>query len=145
MLMPLALRYQRRWFNDEDGGATMSEISVVGLRMFLPATEFEKSFAFYEEMGFSGKRFSEGLALMEWGQFGFLLQQYDSREYAKHLMMQLLVKGLDAWWERIRVLDLGRKYGVNDPSAPAMQPWGLRVSYVFDPTGLLWHVAEDPS
>jgi len=23
-----------------------------------------------------------------------------------------------------------------------MQPWGLRVAYVYDPTGVLWHVAE---
>jgi uncharacterized glyoxalase superfamily protein PhnB len=23
-----------------------------------------------------------------------------------------------------------------------MQPWGLRVVYLFDPTGVLWHIAE---
>jgi uncharacterized glyoxalase superfamily protein PhnB len=23
-----------------------------------------------------------------------------------------------------------------------MQPWGLRVAYLFDPAGLLWHVAQ---
>jgi uncharacterized glyoxalase superfamily protein PhnB len=28
------------------------------------------------------------------------------------------------------------------PKAPAMQPWGLRVAYVVDPSGVLWHVAE---
>ena len=23
-----------------------------------------------------------------------------------------------------------------------MQPWGLRVAYLFDPAGVLWHIAE---
>jgi uncharacterized glyoxalase superfamily protein PhnB len=23
-----------------------------------------------------------------------------------------------------------------------VQPWGLKVAYVFDPAGVLWHVAE---
>jgi hypothetical protein len=26
--------------------------------------------------------------------------------------------------------------------APAMQSWGLRVGYVHDPSGVLWHVAQ---
>ncbi len=26
----------------------------------------------------------------------------------------------------------------------ALQPWGLKVGFVFDPSGVLWHVAEAP-
>ena len=26
---------------------------------------------------------------------------------------------------------------------PALQPWGLRVLYLTDPTGVLWHIAEE--
>jgi len=25
-----------------------------------------------------------------------------------------------------------------------MQPWGMRVLYLSDPTGVLWHIAERP-
>jgi uncharacterized glyoxalase superfamily protein PhnB len=25
---------------------------------------------------------------------------------------------------------------------PALQPWGLRVGYLVDPSGVLWHLAE---
>jgi hypothetical protein len=39
-------------------------------------------------------------------------------------------------------LDLPGRFGVQAPKAPVMQPWGLRVAYVFDPCGVLWHVAE---
>jgi len=31
---------------------------------------------------------------------------------------------------------------VTPPKAPAMQPWGLRIAYMVDPSGVLWHVAE---
>jgi uncharacterized glyoxalase superfamily protein PhnB len=57
-------------------------------------------------------------------------------------MMQLMVDDLDAWWHHIIALDLPVKFGVRPPKAPALQPWGLRVAYVFDPSGVLWHIAE---
>lgn len=28
---------------------------------------------------------------------------------------------------------------------PALQPWGLRVLYVTDPSGVLWHIADQPN
>ena len=39
-------------------------------------------------------------------------------------------------------LDLPARFGVPSPRAPASQPWGLRVAYVVDPSGVLWHVAQ---
>ncbi|MCA8969139.1 MAG: hypothetical protein KDC95_05125 [Planctomycetes bacterium] len=39
-------------------------------------------------------------------------------------------------------MDLPARLGVTIPKAPALQPWGLRIAYVVDPTGVLWHVAE---
>ena len=38
--------------------------------------------------------------------------------------------------------DLAARFGVQAPKAPAMQPWGLRVAYVVDPSGVLWHFAQ---
>jgi uncharacterized glyoxalase superfamily protein PhnB len=57
-------------------------------------------------------------------------------------MMQLLVDDLDDWWQRIVSLDLPAKFGVPVPKPPTMQPWGLRIAYVVDPSGVLWHVAQ---
>lgn len=28
------------------------------------------------------------------------------------------------------------------PEPPAVQPWGLRITYLVDPSGVLWHVAQ---
>src|SRR3546814_5905179 len=57
-------------------------------------------------------------------------------------MMQLMVDDLDAWWTQIQSLDLPGNFRVAPPKAPALQPWGLRVAYVTDPSGVLWHVAQ---
>lgn len=55
-------------------------------------------------------------------------------------MMQLLVDDLDAWWAHVLSLGLPAKFGVKPPQPPALQPWDMTVSYLFDPSGVLWHV-----
>jgi uncharacterized glyoxalase superfamily protein PhnB len=74
--------------------------------------------------------------------FKFLLQHFSAPGYAENYMMHMLVKDLDAWWKHIEALDLAANYGVRAPSAPKLQPWGLVVSYVVDPSGVLWHIAQ---
>jgi uncharacterized glyoxalase superfamily protein PhnB len=44
----------------------------------------------------------------------------------------------------IRDLGLKEKYGLGMASPPAMQPWGIVVLYITDPSGVLWHIAEVP-
>jgi uncharacterized glyoxalase superfamily protein PhnB len=53
-----------------------------------------------------------------------------------------MVDDLDRWWMHIESLDLTTRFGVPPPKAPAMQPWGLRVAYVVDPSGVLWHISQ---
>ncbi len=57
-------------------------------------------------------------------------------------MMQLLVDDVDVWWTHLTSLDLPKNFGVPAPKAPALQPWGLRVAFLVDPSGVLWHVAQ---
>jgi uncharacterized glyoxalase superfamily protein PhnB len=42
-------------------------------------------------------------------------------------------------------LDLASRYGVQNPREPKWESWGLNVAYVFDPAGVLWHIAEIPA
>jgi|SRR3974390_2485590 len=111
------------------------------VRPFLPAKDFEVSKAFYEALGFE-KVLDGDVAIFEVGSSGFILQQYYQQQWAQNCMMQLMVDDLDAWWAHIQALDLPGRFGVQAPRPPAMQPWGLRIVYVFDPSGVLWHVAE---
>jgi hypothetical protein len=110
-------------------------------RAFIPAKDFDLSKAFYEALGF--KKLLDGdVAIFAVGASAFILQRYYKKEWAENCMMQMMVDDVDAWWERIESLQLPKVFGVQAPKAPAMQPWGLRVAYVYDPTGVLWHVAE---
>jgi uncharacterized glyoxalase superfamily protein PhnB len=59
-------------------------------------------------------------------------------------MMSLRVDDVNAWWERIQALGLKEKYQLGIASPPAMQPWGILVLYLTDPSGVLWHIAEIP-
>ena len=110
-------------------------------RPFLPAKDFDLSKGFYEALGFEKVLDSE-VAIFNAGSGGFILQRYYQKEWAENFMMQLMVDDLDAWWVHISGLDLPGKFGVQAPKAPMMQPWGLRISYVYDPSGVLWHVAQ---
>jgi catechol 2,3-dioxygenase-like lactoylglutathione lyase family enzyme len=110
-------------------------------RPFLPAKDFETSRAFYEALGFS-ILLDGDVAIFGVGPSAFILQRYYQKDWAANSMMQLMVDDLDAWWAHIDALDLPGKFGVQPPKAPAMQPWGLRVAYVYDPSGVLWHIAQ---
>jgi uncharacterized glyoxalase superfamily protein PhnB len=107
----------------------------------MPAKDFDLSKRFYEALGFDKVLDSE-VAIFNAGSGGFILQRYYQKEWAENFMMQLMVDNLDQWWSHIVSLDLAKHFGVTEPRAPAMQPWGLRVAYVVDPSGVLWHVAE---
>jgi catechol 2,3-dioxygenase-like lactoylglutathione lyase family enzyme len=110
-------------------------------RPFLPAKDFDASRAFYEALGF--EKLLEGeVAIFGVGTAAFILQRFYQKEWAENFMMQLMVDDLDAWWAHIEALDLPKNFGVKPPKAPAMQPWGLRVAYVYDPSGVLWHIAQ---
>lgn len=118
---------------------------VVALRPFVPATNFETSLRFYVDLGFTAHRLGGALASMHLGPFSFLLQDFSADGFAGNFMMQLFVSDLESWWKRIESLDLAAKYGVRAPTAPALQPWGLILSYVVDPSGVLWHIVQKPA
>lgn len=73
---------------------------------------------------------------------GFILQRHDQKGWAENFMLSLMVDDLDAGWKHIESLQLAKNSGVTPPKPPALQPWGLRVAYVYDSTGVLRHVAQ---
>ena len=111
------------------------------VRPFVPTRDFELSKRFYVALGFTLVLDGE-VAIFNAGSGGFILQRYYVKDWAENFMMQLLVDDLDAWWAHISALDLPGQFGVPLPKAPALQPWGLRIAYVVDPCGVLWHVAQ---
>ena len=111
------------------------------IRPFVPTRDFDLSKRFYEALGFE-KVLDSDVAIFNAGSGGIILQRRYEKGWAENSMLQLVVEDLDAWWEHITGLDLPGRFGVSPPRAPAMQPWGLRIAYLVDPCGVLWHVAQ---
>lgn len=122
----------------------MTRSKVLDLKAFVPARDFELSRQFYRDLGFSEKWSNGQAAELELGGFRFLLQNFYVKEHAANFMMQLMVEDADTWWEHISSSGLAEKYQLYMAKPPALQPWGLRVLYLTDPTGVLWHIADRP-
>ncbi len=119
--------------------------AVLDLKTFVPARDFTLSRKFYEEIGFRENFANAEVAEFECGSFRFLLQNYYVQEFAASFMMQMLVSDTAAWWSRLMTLDLPQRYPGIMLRAPTMQPWGLKILYLSDPSGVLWHIAEKPA
>jgi hypothetical protein len=115
---------------------------IRSFRPFLPAKEFQTSLRFYEAIGFQAHKLGDRLAELSLGAHAFLLQGNYVKEWAENTVMHVLVNDVHAWWEHFDSLDLANQFGVSPPASPRVESWGLTVTYVFDPTGVLWHFAE---
>jgi hypothetical protein len=119
--------------------------SVKALRPFVPAKDFAISKQFYADLGFRVEPLGDSIAAMHLGSYSFLLQDFYVEEWANNFVLHMFVDDLDAWWEHVSSLNLDARYGVKSPRAPKLQSWGLTVAYMFDPAGVLWHIAAIPA
>lgn len=113
---------------------------MTAVRPFVPSTDLDTSVAFYRMLGFTLGHRDDSVAIMDFDGAGILIQNYWVEQWAHNWMAQLIVPDLDAWWPRTE--GLAERFGVRAPKAPEMQPWGIRVGYVVDPAGVLWHVIQ---
>ncbi|MGZ2746462.1 VOC family protein [Burkholderia stagnalis] len=116
--------------------------TINALRPFVPSRDFDASKRFYLELGFTLAYDGEEIAELLFGRHSILLQDFYEPAHANNTMLQMVVSDLDAWWRHIDSLRLTERHAVNAPIAPAMQPWGRRVAFLFDPSGVLWHISE---
>ena len=120
----------------------METPKAIDIKAFVPAKDLGLSIRFYNDLGFITNWSSEDAAQMQIGSSRFLLQKFYVEQHAANFMMSLLVENVDAWWRHIERIGLKLKYPSIMLKAPAMQPWGLRVLYLSDPSGVLWHIVE---
>jgi catechol 2,3-dioxygenase-like lactoylglutathione lyase family enzyme len=117
--------------------------AVTDIKAFVPAKDLEVSKSFYSDLGFTVNFSNDQIADLQIGSFSFLLQKFYVAEHAGNFMMFMNVDDADAWWNYIRHKEFTRKYPGIMCKPPAMQPWGIRVLYLSDPSGVLWHIAEN--
>ncbi len=70
----------------------------------------------------------------------FILQKYDSKEFAENFMLSVKVDNLDEFYRKISEKNLTEKFGVK-LSPPAVFPWGREVNLI-DIAGVCWHFGE---
>jgi uncharacterized glyoxalase superfamily protein PhnB len=107
-------------------------------RPFIPTVDLEISKAFYMKLGFT-LILDGDVKIFRVGSTSFILAPF---EKAENVMLQLMVDNLDAWWDHITKLNLAAEFGVPEPTPPQTQPWGIRITYLVDPSGVLWHIGE---
>ncbi|SAL43211.1 glyoxalase/bleomycin resistance protein/dioxygenase [Caballeronia peredens] len=117
---------------------------LLALRPFVPAKDFDLSKRFYEALGFRITHEDDNIAMLKAESFSFILQNFYVKELAENFMLQMLVRDVDAWWRDKNPEALSERFAVNAARAPAIQSWGMKVGFLFDPSGVLWHVAESP-
>jgi uncharacterized glyoxalase superfamily protein PhnB len=117
---------------------------VLNLMAFVPAEDFELSKRFYLELGFHENWGDDQACELELQGYRFLLQNFYVKDHAGNFMMHLMVEDADKWWEHIQNIGLEARYALSPVKPPELQPWGLRVLYLSDPSGVLWHIADRP-
>jgi glyoxalase/bleomycin resistance protein/dioxygenase superfamily protein len=118
---------------------------IESMRPVVPAKDFAVSQRFYETLGFQLRSLGPQLTEMSLGRHSVLLQDFYVPDYASNFVIHMLVDDVDKWWDHIASLSLEESFQVQSPRAPKLQPWGLRVLSVFDPSTVLWQIASRPS
>lgn len=60
-------------------------------------------------------------------------------------MLQFMVDSAQDWYDHFVSVRLSEQFPGTKVAPPELQPWGLLITYVWDPAGVLLHFAEDPS
>lgn len=113
---------------------------------FVPSNDYAVSKAFYEYIGFK-VNWDDGEVCEIDTTFGyrFLLLPKNHNNYAHSLMLHFMVNSAQEWYEHFLSIGLSEKFPGTNVAAPDMKPWGLLVTHVWDPAGVLLHFAERPS
>ena len=112
------------------------------LKPFIGAKDYELSRDFYQALGWQLNFDTGDLAELALDDCRFLLQRYYQAEWCDNTMLHLTVDSADEWFSRITAILAVRTFGVARVQAPVRQDYGARVTFLWDPSGALWHLAE---
>ncbi len=120
----------------------MIDLQVSDIRPFLPAKDFETSRDFYVALGFVLKWTDDNMALLESGNQRFYLQRYYVKDWADNSMLHISVADAQACFDQISGLLADGRFPGAKVAQPKQEPYGALVTYVWDPAGVLLHLAQ---
>jgi len=117
------------------------EIKYNSIEAFVPSgSDFQASRQLFLELGFEIVWEADGFVGFENNGCRFILQNYDSKEFAENFMMNVKVDNLDEFWQKLTEKNLPEKFGVK-LKEPTVFPWGREVNLI-DIAGVCWHFVE---
>lgn len=118
------------------------DLSTVEIKAFVPALDFERSMQFYLALGFEIPWSDGELAYVRHGHASFLLQAFGEPAFARNFQMHMLVDSVDDWHAHVLAARVAERFGVA-VGPPQNQPWAMRDFTLFDPSGVLWRIAQN--
>ena len=118
------------------------QLAVTEIKAFVPAADFDVSKRFYAALGFEIPWSSADLAYVRHGNTSFLLQAFNQPDFIKNFQMHLLVENVDDWHAHLVATGVAEQFGVVI-GEPQDQPWAMRDFTLFDPSGVLWRIAQN--
>jgi len=118
------------------------DLSTVEIKAFVPALDFERSKQFYVALGFEIPWSDGELAYVRHSHASFLLQAFGEPAFARNFQMHMLVDNVDDWHAHVLAARVAERFGVA-VGPPQNQPWAMRDFTLFDPSGVLWRIAQN--
>lgn len=110
--------------------------SIKGLKVYIPARNFELSTRFYSELGFKMSPAFGGTVDFELGGHQIRLQDYYVKDWADNCMMVLDVDDVEAWHRHAQqTFGSGAIPGVRIKAPESVD--GSLVFHLWDPSGVL--------
>lgn len=132
----MAISYRTYW------ESSVIDLHAHDLRTFVPAQDFALSKAFYTALGCDLEWADESLALFRLGSSRFYLQPYYVKDWAENSMLHISVQDATQCHADIAKLLQGGRFAPARVAAPKREPYGALVTYVWDPSGVLLHLAQ---
>ncbi len=117
-------------------------LAAVEIKAFVPALDLALAKRFYLALGFEIPWSDDELAYVRHGGTSFLLQAFDQPAFAKAFQMHLLVESVDDWHAHVLATAVAERFGVR-VGTPEDRPWAMRDFTLFDPSGVLWRIAQN--
>lgn len=112
------------------------------LRSFVPCQDFALSKAFYSALGGELEWSDDALALFRLAGSRLYLQHYYVKEWADNCMLHLSVSDAAQCFTDIAALLASRRFPTARVAPPKRESYGAWVTYVWDPSGVLLHLAQ---
>lgn len=110
---------------------------------FVPALDFEVSLQFYTALGWQLLwRDESGLAQLELANSRFLLQNFYVKQWAHNFMLYIPVDDAQAWYDFVQQTLAQKSFPKARVQPPREETFGARVTYAWDPSGVLLHFAQ---